>query len=611
MTSTEVVGSSNESGLFLAVQSVEKKVRNLEKRKGKLDAYREETRNGKELNQDQTAAVAKYDEVMTNLEFAKDLQTQFRNFLADEERTKKKQAKKEATERAKTETSRLASILVLQKLTAAFANNKVKEDFSKGEHGAIKLTKDQLNSIDEFITKTKSPTGSESALDETDKVYVASAEHLLSLAEAKAKKFNGKSTYKDLQEVFETIKKSDYDFEQAISNTNTANSSGASIPNVNNNNNSKSTPKKQAAPVPLTNGNKAEQSPVKEVAVPTVPQPTGVTAAAPPPATHAVPPPPNVVTNPPVFPAPPHMFSAPPTTQQQQPSINFLQESQINMDSPDMDPAVVMVHHSVPPPPTTTAPPQFVAFLPQSMPPTTLAVVQAQQAAAAAQQHHFGGHFQAPQHPQQQQQQQPQQQPEVVRPHPTEMVKPVDKPSSAEEENKKQPPGFNATSEPVILETKVETTSNVDQMPTIDDWSEDVAKEEDNEMNRGGRGGRGGMGRGRGHSNFRGRGGFRGGRGGEHNDRGGFKGNRDGHRGRGEGRDGHRGRGEGRGGYRGGRDRDGNFKDREFRQSNRGMNGGGHGGHHEDRRGGHRGGDGHRGQFRGGHHQQQNGFKEN
>ena len=157
---------------------------------------------------------------MTNLEFAKELQTQFRNFLADEERTKKKQAKKEATERAKTETSRLASILVLQKLTASFANNKVKEDFSKGEHGAIKLTKDQLNSIDELITKTKSVSG-ESALDETDKVYVASAEHLLSLAEAKAKKFNGKSTYKDLNEVFESIKKADYDFEQAISNTNT------------------------------------------------------------------------------------------------------------------------------------------------------------------------------------------------------------------------------------------------------------------------------------------------------------------------------------------------------------------------------------------------------
>ena len=60
----------------------------------------------------------------------------------------------------------------------------------------------------------------------------------------------------------------------------------------------------------------------------------------------------------------------------------------------------------------------------------------------------------------------------------------------------------------------------------------------------------------------------------------------------------------GRGGYRGGNRNEGNFKDREFRQSNRGMNGGGH---REDRRGQR---DGHRGQFRGGH-QQQNGFKEN
>ena len=87
------------------------------------------------------------------------------------------------------------------------------------------------------------------------------------------------------------------------------------------------------------------------------------------------------------------------------------------------------------------------------------------------------------------------------------------------------------------------------------------------------------------------------GRGGKHNDRGSFRGNREGgyRGGRGEG---------GRGGYRGGNRNEGNFKDREFRQSNRGMNGGGH---REDRRGQR---DGHRGQFRGGH-QQQNGFKEN
>jgi hypothetical protein len=191
--------------------------------------------------------------------------------------------------------------LLLAKAAVNFCNQ-VKEDFSKGEQGEIKWTKDQLNRIDEFINKTKS-SGCESSalLDETDKVYVATAEHLLSLAEAKAKKFNGKSTYKDLNEVFESIKKSDYDFEQAISNTNTTTT--ASSPVVNNN--SKSTPKKQAAPVPLTNGNKAEQSPIKHIVAPTVPQPTSVAPpppAAAAPANHAVPPP-NVVNNPPMIPA--------------------------------------------------------------------------------------------------------------------------------------------------------------------------------------------------------------------------------------------------------------------------------------------------------------------
>ena len=305
--------------------------------KGKLDVYREDDRKGKELNPDQKAAIAKYDEVMQNLEFARDLQIQFRNFSADEERAKKKQSKKEALERAKTETSRLALILVLQKITSAFSNNKVKEDFTNGEHGAIKLTKEQLNQIDDFLKLIKN-----AGLDETDKVYVSSAEHLMSLAEAKPKKFNGKATYKDLLDVFTAIKKSAYDFDQQTQTTTTTST------NTNSNTtspNKPTTPKKSA---PLTNG-KPEPSPVKEIP-PAVPQPTGGVAAAPIP---------NVATaTPPVFPAPPHMFPAPSTTQQ--PSINFLQESQIDMESPHMDPAVVMVQHSAHPPPTTTAPPPFV-----------------------------------------------------------------------------------------------------------------------------------------------------------------------------------------------------------------------------------------------------------
>ena len=310
------------------------------------------------MNQDQKAAIAKYDEVMQNLEFARDLQNQFRNFLADEERQKKKQAKKEASERAKVETNRMALILVLQKLSAAFANNKVKEDFTKGENGAIKLSKEQLNHLEEFLKTMKiSGSGNQNALDETDKNVVASAEHLLSLAEGKTKKFSGgKSTYKDVLDAFEAIKKSDYDFEQAPAAIAPPQNANNASPTSTSNSN-KPTPKKQQPPVanqqpPMTNGNKAV-TPVKETTPPVVPQPAGgVVQQAP------VPPPNMAAPNPAVFPpAPHHMFQTPPTTQQ--PSINFLQESQIDMTSPDMDPAVVMVHHSAPPPPVTTAPPPF------------------------------------------------------------------------------------------------------------------------------------------------------------------------------------------------------------------------------------------------------------
>merc|ERR1712223_927544 len=96
MSSTEVIGSPNDSALSLALQTLEKKVRNLEKRKGKLDGYREDDRKGKELLEDQKNAIAKYDEVMQNLEFARDLQNQFRNFVTEEDRVNKKKVKKEA-----------------------------------------------------------------------------------------------------------------------------------------------------------------------------------------------------------------------------------------------------------------------------------------------------------------------------------------------------------------------------------------------------------------------------------------------------------------------------------------------------------------------------------
>lgn len=56
-----------------AIIVIEHKIRNLEKRKGKLESYRDLQKNGRELNADQKTAVAKYDEVLQTLDITKEL----------------------------------------------------------------------------------------------------------------------------------------------------------------------------------------------------------------------------------------------------------------------------------------------------------------------------------------------------------------------------------------------------------------------------------------------------------------------------------------------------------------------------------------------------------
>lgn len=56
---------------------MDKKVRNLEKRKGKLDGYKEKKDSGTTLEKDQQLAIEKYGEVIQNLEFARELQKHF------------------------------------------------------------------------------------------------------------------------------------------------------------------------------------------------------------------------------------------------------------------------------------------------------------------------------------------------------------------------------------------------------------------------------------------------------------------------------------------------------------------------------------------------------
>ena len=81
---------------------------------GKLDGYRADYQRGKTLNDDQKAAIAKYDEVLQTLEFARELSSQFKTLAIEEEKTRKKQVKKDLQERNKAEIERIASTIDVQ-----------------------------------------------------------------------------------------------------------------------------------------------------------------------------------------------------------------------------------------------------------------------------------------------------------------------------------------------------------------------------------------------------------------------------------------------------------------------------------------------------------------
>ena len=80
----------------------------------KLDGYRADSQQGKELNPDQKLAISKYEKVLHTLEFAWELSGQFKTLIQEEDKTKKKLQKKEQLEKAKSEAQKLAQVLEIQ-----------------------------------------------------------------------------------------------------------------------------------------------------------------------------------------------------------------------------------------------------------------------------------------------------------------------------------------------------------------------------------------------------------------------------------------------------------------------------------------------------------------
>lgn len=732
LSSSSVAANTDESPLGQALQIVDKKVRNLEKRKGKLDGYRADYQRGKTLNDDQKAAIAKYDEVSQNLDFARELSGQFKTLALEDEKTRKKVLKKEAQERAKNDCLKIASILEIQDLLKALGNFKTRADFVNGNHGAVKIAKEQMDMVKEFENLVRPARKNFAQGEDYEKALTAAAEHLSNLVDGKSKKVL-KTSYKELKTLFNTIKTCGYFEGKAMKDSenveeelvsSSCSEEGDRIPTEV----SKASKADKHGKQPMTNGkggmekdhargnkagivngeiNKAkgnhaakgiqanneantkaqEQQPMPNSQTQPPKQPRGPKTIPvrdmpqevqeeqqehphqqqpqhhqhhhqqhqqqeqPAPVTQMIPPqqqqqqqqpqPQPLVQQKPSH--PPHQLptNLPPIPAK--PEIDFLQESQIGLDSPHMDPAVVVVQHSAP----EGGPMNLHHPTPLMMTPTTLAAIQQHQHALSQMHHH---HMMQQHYNQQQQQHQLENMVKkpapgfAERPHPGPPMTDPEQTMKHHEPLQKSPmldneiptapaptPIAEPSSEPapVAAPTTAPMTATaapaaapvasgyaaiaagsnkagsqepvVDTMSNIADWNSEVNNQDDRDAPRPegyrGRGGRGGRGGDRGDRRpYRGgrgygsdRGGDRGGRGtgerrgGGYGDRGsGYRGSRGGERG-------------GRGGERGDR---GSYRGREDR-GERGYRGGGgfRGG-----RGGERGG-GEHGAQRG-----QNGF---
>ncbi|XP_012284620.1 caprin homolog [Orussus abietinus] len=192
-----------------AIVVIEHKIRNLEKRKGKLESYRDLQKNGKELNQDQKIAVAKYDEVQQTLDITRELYRQIVGIANDAAKQQKKMARKEAMERMQQDIAKVREVLLIQNTLLNMGVESAREDFLAGANGAAKLTDDDLKYLDdlyvEVTLKRERAEGEPTSLQQAQKI----AEHFVAIVDGKPREIVG-TTYNKIKEIIVSINQCGY-----------------------------------------------------------------------------------------------------------------------------------------------------------------------------------------------------------------------------------------------------------------------------------------------------------------------------------------------------------------------------------------------------------------
>ncbi|EEB11098.1 GPI-anchored protein p137, putative [Pediculus humanus corporis] len=189
-----------------AIVIIGHKIRNLEKRKSKLDSYKESIDS---LTKGQIEAVAKYDEVVHQLELSKEYVKQFKVISDENDKEKKKQAKKDAQDKYLLEISKIKQILEIQDVLQSIKTENVRQDFLEGQNGAVKLTEADFKVLDDLSTEILPKRFSDDGTRFENDQFQKAAENFITIVDGKPKKLAG-STGTKLKELIISIHTSGY-----------------------------------------------------------------------------------------------------------------------------------------------------------------------------------------------------------------------------------------------------------------------------------------------------------------------------------------------------------------------------------------------------------------
>ncbi|CRK94823.1 CLUMA_CG008317, isoform A [Clunio marinus] len=193
------------------ISIISNKIRNLEKRKNKLDGYIKEEETGKELSAEQQRAVSKYDEVMQQLSLSKEFCKQFQVIATSASKDAKREARKSLFSRQQQESAKVREVLMIQDLLQRLKDDVIRNDFLNERNGACSISKVELEFIEKFahqVIPARPNFSNEPIFSSSAKT---SADHFSFLIDGRNRQFMDTGiTYEKGKELFNRIQSCGY-----------------------------------------------------------------------------------------------------------------------------------------------------------------------------------------------------------------------------------------------------------------------------------------------------------------------------------------------------------------------------------------------------------------